>query len=845
VCESPEESGYSHFIEHLTFKTTKSFPANQISFMIPDLGGMINAYTEFDTTCYYILLPSEHMSDGLKVLSEIANRADFSSADIKLERDIIIEEIKQYDNEPDSSFIEWIQNSYFISNPLRNPVLGTAQSVRKANLASLTAFYQAQYRPENSFLVISGDADPHIVQPILNQLFSTWLSPADNKPDSTPLSADIEKNGFRLFSQKKSIDNDFLAFVLPELIETHPLSEALLICARAFSAGKQSRLHKRLVEKDKTAIGIRLHSISGALPGITIIQIIPAHNSMVSDLIYAFFDEWKKLQRDGLTADEIDLVQHELYHSWLYDFEYIEGHANALASEELTTSYQDLYHYPERIAKVTQEQISKGLHTFWQQEYFAIYHQGSRKLDKCLRNNIIKLFTTSEEVQDSLEAYVPDCLAMMQAQLPEHRFPICNDITPIPQTPSPEVFREVRLECGMLVLLRQISHKPIIGVSLTTPLSQLNESESNKGINYFTSIHMLYGTNTTTYDDLQTIATRKGYSIKTTHTTDSTTLKGKCFPFHLEAMLTTAADILQNPTLPSRYLSLIKSNTLDYIKREKESPLSNAFTNWFQLIFGSQTNLYRPYGNVTQIRKINLAEIRAWHREMYHPAGFTMCVTGDFDFGRTLDHLNSLFPAQTLSSALPQSEYRYSSSAHREKLVYRHSDQAIVIIGGFGCPAKDRISNTAFYVLSQILGGELNSRFFNILREKHGFVYQTGFDFTSVHELGFWCGYAMCDAKDYTKVRALILDILQDIIVNSVTAMELASAQNYLLGMQRFDEESLSWQSNTLAVLYALGYDYDYFKHREQRIKAVTREQIQYIAQTWMQPENHFTYIEI
>ncbi|MFO7660243.1 MAG: insulinase family protein, partial [Candidatus Cloacimonadaceae bacterium] len=77
VNETPQTSGYSHFIEHLTFKNTASYPYNKISEQVPLLGGMINAYTEFDSTCYYLMLPSEELEAGLKILSDIAFKALF------------------------------------------------------------------------------------------------------------------------------------------------------------------------------------------------------------------------------------------------------------------------------------------------------------------------------------------------------------------------------------------------------------------------------------------------------------------------------------------------------------------------------------------------------------------------------------------------------------------------------------------------------------------------------------------------------------------------------------------------------------------------------------------------
>lgn len=854
AAEGSGQRGYSHFIEHLTFKATTSFPDNEISFLLPELGGSINAYTEFDTTCYYILIPSEHLAKGIEVLAELAFKAKFTSADVSLEKDIIIEEIKQYDNEPDSFFIEWIQKSYFQSNPLKYPVLGTVTSVRKATAPTLRYFYNSRYNPENSFLVITGDVDTNTVNSLVDQNFGCWQNePNVIERDDTPaqsgfpesrLDKPLENNGFRLLTRTFTVENDYLAFVIPEITESHPLSDALLISARAFAAGKHCRLFKRLVENDKTAHGIRLHSISGFNPGIAIIQILPVDFEHLPDIIYAIHDEWQKLITHGLTTEETELAKLELYHSWIYDFEYIETMANALACDELTSNYTDLYTYSDRLNLLTPEQIDSCLQIYWDADYFAVYHMGKNRLNTSIQTNIRNLFAQQKLAKDKdiPRVEIPD--------IPILEFvPFSRKLISKDQSGD---FYSGHLDCGMQVILKRELNKPIIGMAMTSPMCQLAEPLTQRGINHFTANLLIYGTQKRNFEQLQTNAIRKGYSLKVNQALETTTFKSKCFPLYLNEMLELSADILNHPAFPVKYLNLIKANSIDYIKREKESPFSNAFNNWVELIFGKDTNLHRSFGNIKQIKSIKREQLVQWHRDWYQPGNFTLCMTGDFDFNQALDSANRFFytqpaPLQQDSSGCSpiRHHYHYSFPDKREKRVNSGLDQANVIIGGKGCSAVDRESNTAFYVLAQILGGELSSRFYNILREQYGYAYQAGFDFTSTQETGFWICYALCNSADYQKVISLIKGILADICTHGVSPEELASGQNYMLGMQRFDAESLSWQANTLSVLYASGYDYDYFLQREKRIKGVTLEQIRALANQWLTPDNFYSYIEI
>jgi len=830
--------GFSHLLEHLTFKTTTNFPANQISEIIPRLGGVINAYTEFDTTCYYMMLPAEHLRKGLEIIADIAFRADFSAEDIAVEKSIIIEEIKQYDNEPESGFIDWIQNTYFVQNPLKMPILGTKESIKTATHSGCREFYARHYRPDNCFLVLSGSFEKDKVQKDTQELFNQWHNPKTHKP-STEINKSPECNGFALISRIRKAESDYLAFVMPELVETDVNSDAMLLLMKAFAADKQSRLYKRLVEKDKSALGIRLHSISGKYPGITIIQIIPASTEVIADIVYAFYDEFYKIKHMFLTADEIELIKREMYYSWLFDFEYIESIGSSLASEEIISSYHDLYKFPQRINNISAEMLTASLNTYWLPDFIKIYYQGQRALNNSLKYNIIKLFK-SESQPSCLEIKVPQLLIGDEII----NMPDLNEHYTNSQTNTTDDFKLTRLDNGMQLIMRKVLNKPTISVAVTNSVSQLCEDINNRGINYFTSILLLYGTQNKTFDELQKESLRHGYSIKINHTLETTTLKGKCFYFSFNKMLETIADILQSPRLPAKYLNIVKTGTIDNIRREKDSPFNYSYNKWIKQFLGKDTNLNKSYGNISQTKLVTLDAVRNWFESNYCSSDFSLCVVGDIDFSAVQDICNNLFINKSNDLHRNTEAYIYQSATQHTRIKHTDSDQSNIIVGGRGSSAGDFVSNTGFYVLSQILGGDLSSRFFNILREKYGYAYQTGFDFTSIRDFGYWFAYVICDKGDNRKVLALLDSILSDICRNGVTKDELYSAKNYLLGLNRFDMESLGWQANSLSILYALGYDYDYWLGREQRIQNIDLDIIQSLARKWINPDSMYTYFE-
>ncbi len=143
------------------------------------------------------------------------------------------------------------------------------------------------------------------------------------------------------------------------------------------------------------------------------------------------------------------------------------------------------------------------------------------------------------------------------------------------------------------------------------------------------------------------------------------------------------------------------------------------------------------------------------------------------------------------------------------------------------------------------MGGDLSSRMYDILRERFGFAYQTGFDFYSIQDLGFWYAYAFCDPKLYLNCLNSMREILADLLRNGITQAELDTAKNYLIAMSRFDNESASFKAATIANLISLNYDLDFYLDVEKRITNTNMEQIHDLVQTYLNPENQTSFVMV
>ena len=157
--EGRSVAGISHFIEHMLFKGTPTRGATEISRAIEGRGGMFNAFTSEEATCYYAHLPKEHMAEAVDILSDMYLHASIPEDEFAREKGVVVEELKMYADEPDAVAAENLQKAIFPGCPLGLPVGGTAESVSRMSPADLRRHMKAHYRPDATVVVMAGDFD--------------------------------------------------------------------------------------------------------------------------------------------------------------------------------------------------------------------------------------------------------------------------------------------------------------------------------------------------------------------------------------------------------------------------------------------------------------------------------------------------------------------------------------------------------------------------------------------------------------------------------------------------------------------------------------------------------------
>ena len=170
--EDANAAGISHFIEHMLFKGTPTRTPLDITQAIEGRGGNFNACTSEESTCYYAHLPDDYLPEAVDILSDMYLRATIPADEFAREKQVVVEEIKMYADEPDSVAAENLQRNLFPKSTLGSPVAGSAATLGPLTPAVMRRYIRAHYLPSRTVAVVVGSFDPDMAFGLVSRAFA-------------------------------------------------------------------------------------------------------------------------------------------------------------------------------------------------------------------------------------------------------------------------------------------------------------------------------------------------------------------------------------------------------------------------------------------------------------------------------------------------------------------------------------------------------------------------------------------------------------------------------------------------------------------------------------------------
>jgi predicted Zn-dependent peptidase len=250
--ERADHAGISHFIEHLLFKGTTTRSARAISQAIEGRGGYLNAYTQEESTCYYAHIAAEHTGEALALLTDMFLHPRFSADDIKKERDVIIEEIEMYRDQPQQHVQEMLNGLLWPDHPLGRALTGTPKTVSALHRDDFFAYKAARYAPAVTLVAFAGQIEHAAAAAQVEKILGSWQARRPRAP--RPVTARTPQHAVTVLG--KDIEQAQLALGLRLFGRHDPRKYTLKLLSTLLGENMSSRLFQVVRERHGLAYSI-------------------------------------------------------------------------------------------------------------------------------------------------------------------------------------------------------------------------------------------------------------------------------------------------------------------------------------------------------------------------------------------------------------------------------------------------------------------------------------------------------------------------------------------------------------------------------------------------------------
>jgi predicted Zn-dependent peptidase len=247
--EMAHEHGLSHLIEHMAFKGTARRSARQIAEDIENVGGDINAATSVEYTSYTARVLGENVDVALDVLGDILINSAFDAAELVREKGVILQEYAAVEDTPDDLVYDAFMETAYAGQPLGRPILGTPDTIKSFDEATIRSFMAREYAPGKMVLAAAGDVDHAQIVDAAERLFGAMPAVEIREPE-----AGLYSGGERRISRKLEQAN--LVLGLPGLSFKDPGYYAIHLFAHILGGGLTSRLWHEVRENRGLAYSI-------------------------------------------------------------------------------------------------------------------------------------------------------------------------------------------------------------------------------------------------------------------------------------------------------------------------------------------------------------------------------------------------------------------------------------------------------------------------------------------------------------------------------------------------------------------------------------------------------------
>ncbi len=364
--EPPELNGIAHFIEHMVFKGTERRTAEQIAREIDSVGGMLDAFTSKEATCFNCRVLGRHLPLAFEVLSDMVLRPLFAPEDIEKERQVILEEIRMEDDNPEAVAHEVLAQNFWRGHPLAWPIIGTPRTVRRFHRGSVMRCFEPWYAPNNVVITAAGDVEPELLRELARQSFGQRKRARESSERGK-----VKTHGRLAVRNKPALEQVHVAIGAPSYPLAHPLRYAASVLNVILGGGMSSRLFQNIREREGLAYTVFSELTPYSDAGMLSVYAGTARKTL-ERVLRLVAEEFARMKRESVTKEELQRAKEHLKGSLVLSLESSGARMSSLARQEMYLKrFYTIEELQAAIDAVSAEQVQQIARDFFQADKIA------------------------------------------------------------------------------------------------------------------------------------------------------------------------------------------------------------------------------------------------------------------------------------------------------------------------------------------------------------------------------------------------------------------------------------------------------------------------------------------
>ncbi len=794
IDEDDSNNGVAHFLEHLFFKGTKNHAPGEFDKILETKGAITNAATSKDFTHYYITIPSKDFDLAMELHADMLQNPMIPRNEMEKERRVVLEEIGKDMNSPEKILMENLDAIMYTSHPYKRRVIGKKDIIETITREKVLEFYNAHYSPSNMVTLVIGDVDTNHALDKISQSFNCDAKKSEKNiyPKEAQLTEQKRKTEYSADTQSGYMLIGFRAVPI-----SNKESYALDVLATILGEGRSSVLNQSLKEKKRVAFSVSAGNMTYKDDGIFYIK-ANFEPEKIKSVETAIFEEIAKIQKDGVTDEQINLAKNIIERDTYYSRESVSNISNEIGYTTILTGDIKFYEsYLANIKSVTKEEVKKAAEKYLGTNRSAI----SIVLPESAKNIPVSIFRKKTEGSAKLISQ--------------------NSKT-----------QEYKLSNGSTLLYTPNTSNDIIAISIFARGGKLVENIS--GVANIAALGMMKGTKNYSPIELSQFLEDNGIKISPAVSADTFSISILTTKEEYDKTLAILDEIINNANFDEIELGKIKADKLSQIKSNKDNAIQRALEKYRELIFPNSN--YSISSNILEknIPNITREDVINYYNNIFEPQNLVISINGNVDKEKTINELNNIFNSENSNNKFEYGRYNSkvpSISAPTTIVQNMPSTETAWIILGWQTAGTDNKKDFAtLQVIDSLLGSGMSSRLFKDLREKQGLAYQLGSGYSAHALRGSFMLYIGTKTSTLEQAKEGLFAEIKRLKTEYVGDKELKDAKEKLIGNYIIGLETNLDKASTLGGYEALGVGYEFDTQYQELINSVKDTDILEVA---------------